>query len=343
MIPIQNIYYMLAYAFKVLNQQGYKDLATEQFNNSAELCSAILSKGISIQLKRGLYRDYIMETDCLSIIRGKIDVSETIKSGSLYKNQMFCRYDNFSTNSYMNRIIKTTIELLLHSDISKTRKKELSKLLVFFADVESLDVNRINWNLQYNRNNQTYRMLISICFLVIKGLLLSNSNGKTKMLDIFDEQRMYRLYEKFIFEFFRKEFPDITVNSSQIHWQLDDGINTMLPVMQTDIMLSKDDKILIIDAKYYNRITLSRFGINTLHSGNLYQIFTYVKNKEYQMKDRPHEVSGMLLYAKTDDDILPDITYKMSGNKISVCTLDLNCDFNKIASQLNAIIEEYFG
>ena len=50
----------------------------------------------------------------------------------------------------------------------------------------------------------------------------------------------------------------------------------------------------------------------------------------------------MLLYAKTDEQIQPDHVYHMSGNKISVRTLDLNCDFAEIAQQLNAIIAEHF-
>lgn len=52
MIPVQNIYYMLSYAFQALQAQNYKDLATEKFHNTAELCAAILDKGISVQLKR---------------------------------------------------------------------------------------------------------------------------------------------------------------------------------------------------------------------------------------------------------------------------------------------------
>lgn len=50
MIPIQNIYYMLSYAFQTLQAENYKDLATENFHNTAELCAAILDKGIGIQL-----------------------------------------------------------------------------------------------------------------------------------------------------------------------------------------------------------------------------------------------------------------------------------------------------
>lgn len=59
MIPIQNVYYMLSYAFQVLNEQGYKNIATEQFHNTAELMAAILEKGIALQLKRGLGKEYI--------------------------------------------------------------------------------------------------------------------------------------------------------------------------------------------------------------------------------------------------------------------------------------------
>lgn len=51
----------------------------------------------------------------------------------------------------------------------------------------------------------------------------------------------------------------------------------------------------------------------------------------------------MLLYAKTDEMIQPDNTYQMSGNKISVKTLDLNLEFSAIAEQLNAIITEHFS
>ena len=60
MIPVQNIYHMLAYAFRVLNEDGYRSVATEQFHNVAELCAAILIKGVSLQIKRGLEREYVI-------------------------------------------------------------------------------------------------------------------------------------------------------------------------------------------------------------------------------------------------------------------------------------------
>lgn len=342
MIPIKNIYYMLSYSFQVLNEQGYKKIDTEKFHNVAELCASILTKGISVQLKKGLGREYIQEEDVISSIRGKIDITTSIKLRTMIKKQMVCIYDEFSVNSYMNRILKTTMTLLMSADISKSRKKELKKLLIYFDDVEMIDIKTIQWNVQYNKNNKTYRMLISVCYLVVKGLLQTNADGNTKLMDFFDEQRMCRLYEKFILEYYRKEHKEIKASASQIPWQLDDEVNAMLPIMQTDIMLSKNDKVLIIDAKYYTKTLQSQYNANTIHSGNLYQIFTYVKNKEVELTKRPHEVAGMLLYAKTDELVLPSNEYSMSGNKIIVKTLDLDCDFSTITSQLDSIVNSYF-
>ena len=343
MIPIQNIYYMLSYAFQVLNEQGYKNIATEQFHNTAELMAAILEKGIAIQLKRGLGKEYIPQTEALSSLRGKIDIAESIKTQSMLRKQLICTYDEFSVNSTMNRIIKSTVALLLRSNISKQRKKNLRKLMMYFGEVDFIDLHTVNWNVQYNRNNQTYRMLISVCYLVVKGLLQTQSDGSTQLMDFLDEQRMCRLYEKFILEYYRKEYKNqITANASQIPWQLDNEENTMLPVMQSDIMLQHDNRVLIIDAKYYEHSTQVQFDKHTLHSNNLYQIFTYVKNKEYELREKDHTVSGMLLYAKTDEEIYPNNVYQMSGNQITVRTLDLNLPFDEIAGQLNTIAKTHF-
>ena len=343
MILIQNIYYMLSYAFQVLNEQGYKNIATEQFNNTAELMAAILEKGIVIQLKRGLGKEYIPQTDALSSLRGKIDIADSIKTQSIMRKQLICTYDEFSVNSTMNRIIKSTVELLLRSNIPKQRKKNLRKLMVYFSEVDFIDLYTVNWNVQYNRNNQTYRMLISICYLVVKGLLQTQSDGSTKLMDFMDEQRMCRLYETFILEYYRKEFKNqITANASQIPWQLDNEEKSMLPVMQSDIHLQKGNTVLIIDAKYYSHTTQTRYDKHTLHSNNMYQIFTYVKNRDYQFKDEDHKVSGMLLYAKTDEEIQPNNVYQMSGNQITVRTLDLNKPFVEIADQLNIIVKTNF-
>lgn len=346
MIEIRNIYYMLSYAFKILNEQGYKKIATEKFENTADLCSQILINGISNQIKTGLRHDYIENSECSSTVHGKINLSESINKNILINKQVICSYNDFSENCYLNRIIKSTVTMLIStkSNISIKRKKELKKLMCYFNNVDIIDLHSINWKIHYNKNNQTYRMLISVCWLIIKGLLQSTNDGTTVLTDFLDEQRMCRLYEKFILEYYRKEFPMIKVHSPQIPWQLDEFANTdnMLPVMQSDVLLSYKNNVLIIDAKYYQRITTSHYNKNTIRSANLYQIFTYVKNTAANPCYISKNIKGMLLYAKTDEEIYPNNNvYNMSGNQIIVSTLDLNRPFSEIKTQLNNIANTY--
>ncbi len=342
MIPVQNIYYMLSYAFQVLNEQGYRKIAAEKFHNTTELCAEIIIVAVNRQIKNGIEKEYVPRLDDVVTVRGKINISESIKKQVILRKQLTCEYDEFSVNTYKNRIIKSTMLLLLKSNIKVEQKEKIRKLLLYFSDVNILDVRYIDWNINFNRNNKSYRLLISICYLIIKGLLQMQKDGSITMKDYFDEQRMCRLYEKFILEYYKKEFPSMDVSSSQIQWCLDDEYNNCLPIMQSDIMVSHKNNILIIDAKYYSNNIQSYHEKKSIISGNLYQIFTYVKNLAFNNRDK--NVSGLLLYAKTDSDVqVEENTYFMSGNKIGTAKLDLNCDFSEIKKQLDNIILDNFA
>ena len=104
-----------------------------------------------------------------------------------------------------------------------------------------------------------------------------------------------------------------------------------LPGMVTDITLKSAGKVLIIDAKYYGYTMQTQYDVNSIHSANLYQIFAYVKNLD---RNQTGNVAGMLLYAKTQEQITPNNKYSMDGNTIWVRTLDLNLLFPQIAEQL---------
>ena len=340
-IIVSNIYYMLTYAFQVLHQSNYDEVSTEPFDNIQDLFAAILSKGVAQQLKQGLHREYIENKEELSVMHGKLDFNGTIKNQVQNRKLLSCEYDELSENNIYNQIIKTTVMLLVKdASVRDETKTTLKKEMLFFSTVDEVDPFLIRWDLlRFNRNNQSYRMLLSICQFVVEGLLLTTDSGDVKLAQFLDEQRMCHLYEKFILEFYRKEMPELKANASKIEWQLDDGISTLLPSMQSDIMLRYGEKTLIIDAKYYSHSTQVQYGKATLHSQNVYQIFAYVKNED---AGNTGNVAGMLLYAKTEEEITPDMDVVLSGNKISAKTLDLNCQFDAISKQLKSIAKDYF-
>ncbi|MBS4025652.1 MAG: 5-methylcytosine-specific restriction endonuclease system specificity protein McrC [Clostridia bacterium] len=338
-IRIKNIYYMLAYAYQALNEVGYKNVETEEFKNIHDLLSSILIKGVSGQIKRGLHRDYVQQTETIGSLRGKIDLTSSVKRQTTMTRQMVCQYDLFLEDTQLNQILKSAMMILLrHGDVKLINKKTLRKILLYFENVMEINPYRVNWSaVSYHRNNATYKMLINICWLVIKGLLLTTDDGKNKMAQFLDDQQMHRLYEKFVLGYYKKEYPQFATSASYINWDLgEDDSKTFLPVMKSDITLTYGVKTIIIETKYYGQTMQSNaiFNSTTIISANLYQIFTYVKNKDV---GKTGNISGVLLYAKTDEAITPDNDYLMGGNRISVKTLDLSESWEDIKNQLDYI------
>jgi 5-methylcytosine-specific restriction enzyme subunit McrC len=179
-----------------------------------------------------------------------------------------------------------------------------------------------------------YVTLVNICRFLLDGLLIKSGSGY-KMCELLKYEKMSLLYERFLLEYFRRHYPEFNSHSSNIKWDSED-IPPSMPNMKSDVYLTYGDKALIIDAKFYSRTMAEHFGKKTYHSHNLYQIFTYVKNAD---KKKNGNVSGILLYAKTDEAITPDSDSTIGGNRISVKTLDLSGKFAVIQSQLERIAE----
>lgn len=177
-------------------------------------------------------------------------------------------------------------------------------------------------------------------------MLLTTESGDKKLQEYIDDQKMSSLYERFVRAYYRKHYPKLKVSAAQIPWHLtkapEQNVIDFLPTMKSDITLEGTDKTLIIDTKYYAKTmqTHTIYEKKTFHSHNMYQIFTYVKNKDVNQTGK---VSGVLLYAKTDEEITPDHDYHISGNPISVKTLDLSGDFETIKMQLNALVADMNG
>lgn len=339
-ILIRNVYYMLAYAFQELYQNNYEDIAKEDFEHIQDLFAEILYKGVSMQLKQGLCREYVENSEILPLIKGKIEINGTIKARIQRKQLVSCEFDELSEDHTLNRILKSTIELLVNNDGVKSKRKALLRsLMPFFSNVESLNPKSIRWSrLTYKRSNRSYRMLMNICYFIISGVLLSTEEGDYR-LATFSDEHMNRLFERFVLEYYRKHHKDIQANSEKLSWDIDDdkpvrGIE-FLPSMQTDIVLRKDDRALIIDTKYYGEILKGKFDKKAISNANMYQIFSYVKNMD---TGNTGNVSGMLLYAKTKEEMSEPVDTYINGNRILVHTLDLNQEFAEICANLDSIV-----
>lgn len=341
-IPVRNIYYMLSYAYQALSLSEYQKVDVEKFHNTKDLYTEILKIGVPVLIRGGLLKDYVRISEKTTVIRGKIDINASIKQNALVDKKLMVLHDDFSEDILLNQIIKATLILICRSlSTSRDNKKIFFGLLPFFNNVSDIELDATLWKrVHYNRQNIRYQFIIDICRYLYEELLLGTSLGKHDSKQIQDEQRFSSLYEKFVFAFYKRETGFI-VTHPQIPWKVDNGFTEALPIMQTDIVLSDQNKTLIIDTKFYSENMATKFaGSNAKQkSANLYQLFTYVNNWH---KREDEEVGGMLLYAKTTAKEQPNHHYEINGNRISVVTLDMNQKFEKIKNELLMHAESFF-
>src|SRR5699024_11464409 len=106
---IQNIYYKLAYTFKVLYQIRYEEVGSETFEDVYNLFAEILIKGVQKQVKQGLHKEYIDKQENLPTIRGKINIRESMKNKMQKRQFLMCEYDELTEDNLYNQIIKSTM------------------------------------------------------------------------------------------------------------------------------------------------------------------------------------------------------------------------------------------
>ncbi|MGO1372342.1 MAG: 5-methylcytosine-specific restriction endonuclease system specificity protein McrC [Senegalia sp. (in: firmicutes)] len=343
-IPIKNIYHMLCYAWNELESSDEILVGNNKFDNIYNLFARIYINGVSTLIKRGLNKYYIREDEDLSTIKGKIDITGSIKVQSQINGRMICQYDEFSKDIVLNKIVKTTMNILIKSSyLNKNLKKELIKLRLYFNDINDLKLSKSLFsNLRYNRNNHHYRMLINISELIYEGLITNEEDGDMRFSDFVRDRKMAKLYEKFVLNFYKYKLDSrrYKIYSPKLRWDLDEDISQedllLLPEMKTDIVVEDKEKNiqLIIDTKFYSETLTKSYlsEIEKIKIANLYQIYAYVNNSDFK-----GTIEGILLYPTIEKEI--DSIFPIDGKNIGVKTVNLDEDWEDIEGNLLVLIK----
>ena len=73
-----------------------------------------------------------------------------------------------------------------------------------------------------------------------------------------------------------------------------------------------------------------------------FYIYNAIKSAEFSKERKWLAIKNKEEIAKTKDEMQPDGEYQMSGNKITVRTLDLYQSFAEIRKELDGIVAEHF-
>ena len=341
MIPIQNIYFLLCYAWDTLAEGQVVKLSEDECDTPIDLFARVLEGGVTHLLKRGLDRGYITEELDTSSLRGKLDVSTSIKRNLFHQAHAHCIVDSLSYDVVHNQIIKATLRHLIRfGGLKRDRHDRLLGLYRKLHEVSDIEVKAKDFDrIQFHRNNAFYGFLMHVCRLIHENLIVDQDAGETQFRDFLrNERQMAAVFERFVRNFYKREQTAFRVGTETIEWQdveADDFDRMFLPKMRTDVSLASSERKLVIDTKYYSQTLQKHYDKQSIHSGNMYQLFSYVKNLQVQ-EHRGRTIEGILVYPTVGTSL--DLRYRVQGHAIRIATVDLNADWKQIHERLLELV-----
>ncbi|QWE17531.1 hypothetical protein [Polynucleobacter sp. AP-Nino-20-G2] len=344
-IPIRNLFYLLSYVWDVEWEMEWASIDANKSGDALNLLARILTISTDRVIRRGLDRGYKEVSEELFGIRGRIDISSTIKRNGFAKARLTCAYEELDHSVLHNQIIKTTLERLVHADgLDNQLREEVLDLTHRLKAIKPIDLDaNIFSKVRFHSNIRGYRLPISVCRLIYDQLMPNESTGRYEFVNITDE-KLFRIFERFIFNFYRKHLNQTiytNIKKERLGWQetnFEGGIEDFLPTMETDVSLFNSTSKLVIECKFYESAIQAK-SVGNLNikgsfiSTHLYQLFAYLKNLE--IKDKSI-LSGLLIYPENGEKV--DATYNMQGHKVSIKTINLDLSPQEINNEMLACL-----
>lgn len=209
-------------------------------------------------IERGLYYQYVEETEDISHIKGKFDFADYIvrKIPNGMSNKFRCSYSTFEFDNWVNRVIKYTCKQIINST-SKRNQNAIRHILVKLGEVSDVqctpsDCDRV----RLSKMHSNYRIILSIS----KMFLLNKTSGLT--IDI-NESFCFLFPTELLFEGFIGGFMQEVVEDCGGRARLQQSDMHLIEdiqyagqslgaafTMRNDILVELNGKVFILDTKY---------------------------------------------------------------------------------------------
>ena len=157
--------------------------------------------------------------------------------------------------------------------------------------------------------------------MLFDQLLPSMESGEYVFNQLPDE-KLFRIFERFLFNFYKRHLAKTDygyIKKEGLTWQdvsFEEGLDDLLPSMETDICLSNESSRLIIECKFYESALQSRklSGQETTGkfiSGHVYQLYAYLKNLEISLDFVVEEIIHHNNFEKEIQKITDEFTKKI--------------------------------
>lgn len=345
-----NLLYMLAVSGDVpIRSRDIARLTTRRAPLS-ETLAAIFANRLRRELLRGAERGYHMREENVRAFKGKLLIAEQSQANAAHRERFFCRFDEFSDDTAMNRIFKAACRALHSVTWTPATQDVLRQCLLLLDGTSDVDVQDAEFGaITINRQNQRFEDVLRFCRLILGGRTPSSKAGATRSFSLLFD--MNKVFERFVTALLCRHVAprigDIRVYpqaaSRRRHLLECEGAGVLR--LEPDILVEGGNRRLIIDTKW-KLLSAGKRGRGGVSDGDLYQLYAYTH--------RYGCLRSVLLYPHVpglqprDFDIL-GATHTCSGQRIAIRQVHLHRNLyaegerEKLISELEAIVREGLG
>lgn len=247
-VPIQSILGMLEYAYNLKSFRFLDGLIDcETLEEFCDRLAAILASRILSRVRQGIYQTYLPKTGELGYIRDRLDIRHTIQQPWTVK--FTCHYQEYTADIPDNQILLWTMHCLSFSGLCRQFSQHLVsetyralKGVVRLRHFNSQDC----CDRSYNRLNQDYESLHTLCYFFLEQIAPSHSIGFSKNLPFLVD--MSKLYEQFIYQWLKIHLPGNFSIKAQERLQIGKKLNFKIDLVIYET--SMENPRYILDTKY---------------------------------------------------------------------------------------------
>ena len=277
-------------------------------------------------VKRGIRSDYIRQQKNTQYLKGRLLVGQQIRKNAMHPERFFIECDDYQVNRPANRLIKTTLSLVLRASQSAANQRLARELGFVFEEVPaSNDIRSDFQKVKLSRGMGYYQDVLAWCELLL------NSNGPTASSGGFNTLSllypMERIFEDYVAHCLRLNLNEhfaagCTLKTQAAKYSLVEEHNdSSIFKLKPDLLVIKDKQtVCVMDTKWKLLDSSDRKNKYGISQADMYQLYAY--GHKY-LKGNEHK-KLMLIYPKTDKfkEPLPVFKYE-DGFELLIVPFDL--------------------
>ena len=307
---------MIGAALSIPIYDGEITQLNAQDQNLLEILILIFARRLIGEVRKGLTRNYQRQTDDLSRLRGKLDVTRQFTKFAAMPQTLACEFDEFSANNSLNRLLACATSFLMRRTQVSSTQRLLAEIDAHFSDVGAVTVqSAVRDNIVIDRKNQRWGGCERLARLLLQSLYQTVHGGKREGVALLFD--MNKLFEAYVTRMAQKTLRPLgyKVWSQKPQRALvrdEEGGRAFMT--KPDIYIEGHGRVLIVDTKWKALdYTKGNFGIS---QADAYQMHGYAR--VYNADET------ILLYPKLNDGIYKptDWTFENSNTHLRVATVN---------------------